>query len=367
MLSRPILFLLTLLCAGTALAADWPVFRGNALETGVAPAPLPDPLSVIWTFKAKDAFEGTAAIQGDTVYVGSMDEHVYALALADGKVRWVCKTGSMKVPAAVKAGRVYAGDIEGVLYAIDARSGHIDWKFEAGAEITSGVNFKGDTLLFGSADENLYCLSVDGKLRWKFKVAGGPVLATPAIVGDRTFVSGCDSTMHILDAATGTEQNSVNLDGQTGSSGAVVGDKIYVGTMNNELLAIDWQKAQIAWRFQPAKNAKPFFASAAATDSFIYAGSRDKRVYGLDRSSGKQAWSFPTDGHVDGSPVVAGERLYAPSLDGSLYVLDRNTGQLVQKLALGKDVSASPAVAGNRLVIGTTDGVLYCLGDQSKH
>src|SRR5438876_654449 len=41
---------------------DWPIFRGNPLQTGVAGAPLPDKLTIRWKFKAKDAVEGSAAI-----------------------------------------------------------------------------------------------------------------------------------------------------------------------------------------------------------------------------------------------------------------------------------------------------------------
>src|SRR5581483_1699917 len=51
-------------------AADWPLFRGNPLQTGVAAAPLPAPLEILWKYKTKDSIEGAAALVKDTVYVG---------------------------------------------------------------------------------------------------------------------------------------------------------------------------------------------------------------------------------------------------------------------------------------------------------
>ena len=39
---------------------------------------------------------------------------------------------------------------------------------------------------------------------WKFKTAG-PVNGSPAVAGGRTFVAGCDSTLHVLDMANGKE------------------------------------------------------------------------------------------------------------------------------------------------------------------
>src|SRR5206468_4274334 len=118
----------------------------------------------------------------------------------------------------------------------------------------------------------------------------------------------------------------------------------------------------IAWRFEPPRRAKAFYASVAATEHLIIAGSRDKNVYGLDRGSGKQEWSFATGGNVDGSPVVVGGRVYVGSLDGTLYVLNLENGSEVQRVDLGAGISASPSVVDDHLVIGTQDGVLYCLG-----
>jgi hypothetical protein len=93
--------------ASLALAGDWPVFRGGPLQTGASSDPLPNPLVVRWSFKAQDAFEGSAAIVGDVAYVGSMDEHVYALEVSTGRKLWSQKLGPIKVGTAVRGGSVY--------------------------------------------------------------------------------------------------------------------------------------------------------------------------------------------------------------------------------------------------------------------
>jgi outer membrane protein assembly factor BamB len=343
-------------------SADWPVFRGSLLQTGVASSTLPDKLEVRWKFKAKEGIEGTAAIVGDTVYVGALDEHLYALKLSTGELKWKYKGGPFKAPPSVHGGLVFIGDEDGMFHCVDAAKGTKRWTFETGAEIASGANFAGDNVLFGSGDEHLYCLSRAGKLLWKFRVPGGPVLAAPAVVGNRTFVAGCDSMLHVIDVATGKELASVDIDGQTGASSAIGGDRLYVGTMNNQFLAIDWKKAQIAWTFEAARRAQPFFSSAALTDRLVIVGSRDKLVHALDRKTGKEVWSFATRGKVDSSPVVVGLRLFVGSLDGSLYELDLAKGTQRNKFQLGQEIAASPAVGDNCLVISTREGVVYCLG-----
>jgi outer membrane protein assembly factor BamB len=346
---------------------DWPVFRGNAEQTGVVAAALPDKLEVLWKFTTKDSIEGAAAIVDGVVYIGSFDEYLYALDLASGQEKGKYKAGPIKAPPAVRNGMVYVGNADGMFHCVEVAKnekgqliGRKRWTFEAEGEITSGANFAGDLILFGSHDETLYCLTKDGKEKWKFKTQG-PVYGSPTLAGGKTFVAGCDSKLHVLDVATGKEERSVDLGGQTGATGAVIGDHFYIGTMTNQFDAIDWKKGSLLWSFQSEDRPQPFYSSAAVTEQLVLAGSRDRRLHALERKTGKEAWSFATEGKVDASPVVAGKRVYVPSLDGNLYVLDL-AGKQLDKIPLDGPILASPAIAGNRLVIGTTKGTVYCFG-----
>jgi outer membrane protein assembly factor BamB len=369
--SLPILLCLLVLTPFGGLAQDWPLFRGNPLQTGVATSALPENLEVRWKFKANDGIEGAAAIANGTAYIGCLDEHLYAIDMATGQLRWTYRTdpakgtkvGPIRTSPGVRDGLVYVGDTDGVFHCVEAATGNKRWTFDTQAEITSSASFAGDTVLFGSSDENLHCLSKEGKERWRFKVPGGPVMGTPAIVGQRTFAAGCDSTLHVLDTVKGTEiSGTVDLGGQVGATVAVIGDELYVGTMSGEVLAVNWKKGEVLWRFEAPRAKQPFYASAAATDNLIIIGSRDKRVYALDRKSGKEVWNFATKKKVDSSPVVAGGRVIVGSADGNLYVLDLASGTERKRFSLGKEITASPAVGENNLVIGTMDGVIYCIG-----
>jgi outer membrane protein assembly factor BamB len=395
----------TLFCALSICAvqtpADWPVFRGNALQTGVAISELPDQLAVLWTFKAK-SFEGTAAIGNGVVFVGCQDEFVYAVNLADGTLKWKYKTsfpavpqlsastvglmgsplGSaplltaatffprigapLKIGMAISGGAVYAGDEDGKLHCLDAKTGHQRWIFDTEAEITSAPNFDGNMVLFGAGNETLYCLDKDkgGNPLWTFKVPGGPVLGSPAIIDKKTFVAGCDSSLHVIDTTKGTEIKAIDLDGQVGATPALVDDFLYVGTMTSQVQAVNLKKGTVAWTYEAKKRPQAYYASVAVTKDLVLAGSRDKCLHAIDRRTGAVKWVFPTGAKVDSSPVVVSNRVYFGSADGKLYVVDLATGKEVQALELASrgGILASPAVSGNRLVIGTPDGTLYCLG-----
>ena len=70
---------------GVPPEADWPLFRGDPLQTGVAKTTLPDKLEIRWKIDLKKGIESTAAIVKDTVYVGCFDDHLHAYDLANGK------------------------------------------------------------------------------------------------------------------------------------------------------------------------------------------------------------------------------------------------------------------------------------------
>jgi outer membrane protein assembly factor BamB len=369
--SSRVLGLATLAVGALALSAiaagtDWQLFRGNPLQTGVASSGLPDDLDVRWKFRTKGAIEGAAAIVDGTVYIGSEDENLYALDLATGKEKWKYHAGPFKAAPSVRDGLVYVGDLDGMFHCVDAATGAKRWTFETGAEISSGANFARGAVLFGSGDETLYCVNADnGKEIWRFKVPGGPVLGSPAVVGDRTFVGGCDSSLHVIDTAKGVEVAAVDIGGQTGATSAVHGDQLYLGTIaTNQVLAIDWKKAQVLWKFEAARKQLPYYASAAVTDKLVIAASRDKLVHALDRATGKEVWSFATGDRIDSSPVVVGKRVFVGSLDSKLYVLDLDKGTELKSFDLRSPIAGSPSVAGDCLVIGATDGTVYCFGSK---
>jgi outer membrane protein assembly factor BamB len=341
---------------------DWLLFRRTPQQTGVTPTTVPNKLVVLWTFKAEDSFESAVAVSRGVVYAGSMDEHLYAVNLKDGKQKWKYKAGPFKAPPAVRGGLVYVGDLDGILHCVDGARGTKKWTFEAGAE-AGGVNFHGDDVLFASHDENLYCLTRDGKQRWKFRTEG-QIYGSVSVAEGKTFLVGCDSKLHVIDIAKGKELHSVDLGGQTAATAAVRGDKLYVGTMRNQVKAIDWKKGEEVWTYRPDRQAQAFYASAAVNDKYVVIGNRDNRVHCIDRKKGEVVWTFPTGNKVDSSPVIAGSRVVVGSLDGKVYVLDLASGKEVTKVTLDGPISAAPVVVGGKVLIGTQKGTLYCLGAQ---
>jgi outer membrane protein assembly factor BamB len=366
-LSRILPVLSILLLAPAFALADWPLFRGNPLMTGVAPPspiPFPEELDEKWTFKTGDAIESAPAVVNGVVYVSSLDKHLYALDLATGKLKWKVKLAHMKASPSVKGDRIYIGDLNGKFHCINSADGKVLWSFEAEGEIHASANFHGENVIFGSHDAKLYCLSPDGKKIW-VATTEGPINAAAAVAGDLTFATGCsDGILHVIDARTGKELGSIDLQGQTLATGAVVGDHIYISMESNQVVAADLKSMKKLWTFEPARRAQAFRSSAAVAHGIVVAGSRDKKVYGLNSKTGAEVWSFQAEGQVDASPVIVGNRVYVGCLsnDGNFYVLDLKTGKKIQELELDSPVCGSVGVGPDCVLVGTDRGTLYCLG-----
>src|SRR5271169_214025 len=116
-----------------AAEADWPLFRGDALQTGVAKTILPDKLEIRWKIQLKKGIESTAAIVKDTIYVGCYDDHLHAFDLKTGEQKWKSKLGPIKAPPSVYQDQVFVGDEDGMFYCVEAGTGKKLWEFETNA------------------------------------------------------------------------------------------------------------------------------------------------------------------------------------------------------------------------------------------
>jgi PQQ-like domain len=84
-----------LLVCYTGAAQNLPMFRGGLEHSGVyqGTAPRQSP-AVKWQFQTGGYVISSPAVTGGMVYVGSMDQHLYALDRETGKAKWKFQTGS---------------------------------------------------------------------------------------------------------------------------------------------------------------------------------------------------------------------------------------------------------------------------------
>ena len=154
-----------------------------------------------------DFFLSSPTVANGTVYFGSGDRHVYALAAADGKLRWKVATAQVvHASPAVADGLVVVGDWDSTLLALDAASGAERWRFQAGrdARIHNQEGFQsspaiaGGMVFVGCRDSHVYALDLhSGAPRWNYSTGNSWVISSPAVRDGRVYFATSDTGLFI--------------------------------------------------------------------------------------------------------------------------------------------------------------------------
>ena len=189
-------------------ANDWTIFRGQPALTGIAAGKLPDKPALLWRFKTGDAVVSSPVISGGRVFVGSDDENLYALSLADGKKLWSFNAADpVSAPPLVVDGKVIVGTDDGALHCLSAETGKELWKYKADDRILGSANYsrerEGLRILVGSYDNFLHCIDAKtGKKCWTYETEYF-INGTPAVADGKVVFGGCDGILHVVSTATG--------------------------------------------------------------------------------------------------------------------------------------------------------------------
>ena len=114
-----------------------------------------------------------------------------------------------------------------------------------------------------------------------------------------------------------------------------------------------------AWTFATLGN---IYSSPAVADGKLYIGSIDRNVYALDAASGQLVWNYTTQDLVRSSPAVADGKLYIGSRDHNIYALNAANGELIWNYTTDNFVYSSPTVADGKVYVGSWDGKVYAFG-----
>jgi outer membrane protein assembly factor BamB len=215
---------------------------------------------------------------------------------------------------------------------------------------------------------------------WRFD-AGHMVVASPVISAGVLYAGAKNGRFFALDSKTGARKWVFQADAAITSTAAVGDGRIFFETDANTIYALDldghelWHRAtggdlpfDAMAGFQTVEDWDYWASSPLLEDGELFAGSGDGKIYALDAATGKEIWTFATQGRVRSSPASDGKTIYAGSFDGRLYALDRKTGKLRWSFqTLGNKVfpqgsiQSSPTLAEGFVLFGARDYNLYAL------
>ncbi|HEV1993522.1 MAG TPA: PQQ-binding-like beta-propeller repeat protein, partial [Candidatus Acidoferrum sp.] len=215
-------------------------------------------------------------------------------------------------------------------------------------------------------------------VKWQFHTKV-QVLSSPAIAADKLYFGSSDHCLYALDLATGALKWRFKSEGRITSSPAVSAGVVYFGSYDGNFYAVDAATGQLKWKFQtggerrfaakhlhgsePAAETMPdpfdfYLSSPVIWSGGVYFGSGDTNVYALDAASGKLKWKFKTGDVVHASPAISGGTLFAGSWDSHFYALEAGSGKEVWRFKTGEDPDIHNQV-GIQSSATVADGVVY--------
>jgi outer membrane protein assembly factor BamB len=351
-----IYFLMLLVVAPSAMAQA--TFHGNLARTGVYESPGPKQLNgVKWAFKTEGPVLSSPAVAGGVVYFGSVDNNLYAVDQETGKQKWKFKTSRQVTSSpAVVDGVVYFTAFDGALYALAADTGAVKWRFSAEYERRFQAN-----RLHGYPPG--YQTIPDS---WDL------FTSSPAVFNGKVYFGSGDGNIYAVDTQTGTLQWKFATGDVVHASPAIANNTVYIGSWDSYLYALDAESGQERWRFKSGEdsfthNQVGFQSSPAVVDGTVYVGCRDAHVYALDAMSGRKKWDYAANkSWVNSTPAVRDGMVYFGTSDSSRFqAVDAKTGRLRFTFDARAYIFSSPALAGDLAYIGDENGKLYAVDARS--
>jgi outer membrane protein assembly factor BamB len=351
------------------------MFRFEPSHRGRSPYKLPARRPVVrWTYETQGPVNSSPAIApppASFIVVGSQDNRVHVVS-PEGRPLWVFPAGDMvfSPPAVNAAGLIFVGSDDDHLYALDPKEKKELWHVRLGncrsgppgpdnsrCDADGGPTIGPDGTIYIGGDA-VYAFNANGSLRWRF-ATGGHVGTAPGLLPDGTVVAGSQDNLVYGITPAGTKRWDFRTGDDVESTPAIAEDgTLYFGSDDGKLYALN-PDGQLRWAFDAGNDLRA--SPAIGPGGTIYIGSFDGLFFAV-RPDGTLDWTFRAGDRILSSALVdSGGAVLFGAQDDRLYALESN-GHLRWSVELGGDVDSSPALGPDGTIyVGSDDRKLYAL------
>lgn len=240
------------------------------------------------------------------------------------------------------------------------------WTFETAFRST-GPPAVGTETTFHVVGHRLYALDrLDGSERWQ--TALGTWGSEACILANGTVYVGSSHGVHAVDATTGDEEWTHEVNGGVWGPPAYADGTVVVGTNAGrgagQVIALNDGEA---WTHDVAVGV---VSGATIVDGTVYVGTWDEArggddlaerqtLYALDLADGSEQWTFSAVGGPVSVPAVTGGTVYVTCGDGNVYAVDAANGEEQWSVEVPVGGTSVPAVVEGVIYVGSTDGHVY--------
>ncbi|HET6894136.1 MAG TPA: PQQ-binding-like beta-propeller repeat protein [Candidatus Baltobacteraceae bacterium] len=355
-----------------------------------------------WIAQLDGRVNGGLAVVGNTIYVTSFDQHLYAIDLNSGHIRWKASTGNivMSTPVVADGIVVVGSGHDGFLasdptaqiwgrksgdnvMAFDTKTGRMLWTFHTKGEDMASPAIDGTRLVFANGDLHAYGLDLrSGRPLWMRRLLGIDTMASTTIRSGVAYIGLCHNMPHFRRTlAVRTRSGHLvwsNPNGSCDASPAVDNGIVFVDGNDERLntpyatggadivAAIDEATGKTLWHHASSPGPYTLVASGehaiagTATSGVLYQSIVNRNaVVAFDGRTGRELWRVQTSGPVKMSPIVTQGRVVFGDTAGVLYSVYRVNGDVLHTRSFKSPFSTSPPViVGGTLLIANGHSLL---------
>jgi outer membrane protein assembly factor BamB len=364
----------------------WPMFQFDSANTGYNPdaSIAAEQVGQQWRSSTLGEVVASPVIADEAAFVGSRDGRVRAMNLEDGSKQWEYNVGEpIESTPAISNGSIFVGSIEGNVYCLSLSGGE-NWKFETAPSeseeytILSDLSTDGNYvyLLAGKEEGSwregkIYCLTPDGGREvWNYPLIDWAWPHTPAIHSGTLYTFGlgeednANGSIIALNTTDGTVEWS---GGDTNGHGGITtdGTSVYV-TLSSKTYALDASDGSLQWEYDYSELENPSISSSASVDGrdiyiTVNTNNNNSYLYELDAVTGKKTSQIRILDETRSSPIVSEDSVYVCS-EGGVYGIDKASFEETWSFTTDGVSRSTPALVGGSLYVGDNSGFVYSLG-----
>lgn len=203
------------------------------------------------------------------------------------------------------------------------------------------------------------------KLLWRFETGGG-VYSSPLVVNDRVYIGSKDGHLYALDGKSGRPLWKFKTSGEVTTIPAILNRTLFFGSKDGYLYAVSAENGSLQWKL---KTGGKVVSSPKVHNGIIYFGSNDRNLYAVDPSTGKLLWNTTLSDYkfsgIYSSPAVSDGAVYVATKDTVVWALDGKSGKALWSFNTNSAIYSSPVVAKNILYVGSYDRNLYAINSRN--
>lgn len=199
------------------------------------------------------------------------------------------------------------------------------------------------------------------QLLWRFKTKEA-IRSSAAISGGRVYVGSDDGGLYALDARTGKQVWVFRTEDTVESSPLLLDDAVYTGASDGFVYKLN-AAGKVLWKYETGDKilAGVNWAPAAKGDGkWILVGSYDSRVHCIHAESGDAVWTYESESYVNGAPAVADGRVVFGGCDAAIHTVSLKDGKKITSIDTGSYIAASAALVGKLAFVGHYGNEFVC-------